>query len=61
MTAGQSDEVVTLQLQANMMLLALCPLQKSTEENPDDAEYINLLTCYGLQLGSTHLQKHIKQ
>ena len=44
MTAGQSDKVVTLQLQANMMLLASCLLRKRIEENPDDAESVLLLT-----------------
>ena len=60
MTAGQSDKAVTLQVQANMMLLASCLLRKSIEKNPDDAESINLLTCYGLQLGSTYPLKIIK-
>ena len=61
MTPAQSDEEVTRQLQANMILLSSCLLRRKIEENPGDADSINLLTCYGLQLGSTYPVKIIKQ
>ena len=59
MTQAQSDEV-TWQLQANMMLLTSRLLRTKVEENPGDADSINLLTCYGLQLGSMYPLKIIK-
>ena len=61
MTPAQSDEEVNRQLQANMILLSSCLLRRKIEENPGDADSINLLTCYGLQLGSTYPVKIIKQ
>ena len=59
-TAAQSEEEVTRQLQANMMLLTSHLLRTKAEENPANADSINVMTCYGLQLGSTYPLKIIK-
>ena len=42
---------VTLQLQANMLLLSTTLLVNKIKECPNKAEGINILTCYGLQIG----------
>ena len=45
------QENITLQLQANMLLLSSTLLMNNIKECPDKAEGINILRCYGLQIG----------
>ena len=59
-TQSQSEDEVTRQLQANMMLLTSRLLWRKLEEDPGNADSIKFLTCYGLQLGSTYPLKYIK-
>ena len=53
-TQSQSEDEVTRQLQANMMLLTSRLLRRKLEEDPGNADSIKFLTCYGLQLGSMY-------
>ena len=45
------QENITLQLQANMLLLSSVLLLNEVTEDPDKAGGINILSCYGLQIG----------
>ena len=45
------QESITLQLQANMLLLSSVLLLNEVTEDPDKAGGINILSCYGLQIG----------
>ena len=45
------QENITLQLQANMLLLSSTLLMNNIKECPNKAEGINMLRCYGLQIG----------
>ena len=45
------QENITLQLQANMLLLSSTLLMNKIKECPNKAEGINILRCYGLQIG----------
>ena len=45
------QESITLQLQANMLLLSSTLLLNKVKEDPDKAGGINILSCYGLQIG----------
>ena len=50
----QSDEEVSMQLQASMMLASSVLLRRGIIENPTAAASINVITCYGLQIGPTY-------
>ena len=49
--SGVDQEGITLQLQANMLLLSSTLLLNKVKEDPDKAGGINILSCYGLQIG----------
>ena len=59
--SGADDQKITLQLQANMLLLCSTLLLKMLEEcSAEEAADINILTCYGLQNGLNCLLKVLK-
>ena len=51
---------VTLQLQANMVLLCAKMLYESVSSEPENAEEISSLTCFGAQFGLTYPMKLLK-
>ena len=59
-TPVQCEWEVTLQLQANMLVLCSGLLRQKFKECPSDAEKINILCCYGLQLGLPYPLKVLK-
>ena len=59
-TPAQCEWEVTLQLQANMLVLCSGLLRQKFKECPSDAEKINNLCCYGLQLGLPYPLKVLK-
>ena len=60
LTHVQSDEDVAMQLQANMMLAASILLRKHLVGNPAAAASIQVITCYGMQMGPTYPLKILK-
>ena len=56
---AQHDNV-TLQLQANMMVLCSVLLKKILVESPGNAESLNIISCYGLQIGMSCPLKILK-
>ena len=56
---AQHDNV-TLQLQANMMVLCSVLLKKILVKSPGNAESLNILSCYGLQIGMSCPLKILK-
>ena len=58
--AIQCEWEVTLQLQANMLVLCSGLLRQKLKECPSDAEKIIILCCYGLQLGLPYPLKVLK-
>ena len=49
--AAQPAQAVTLQLQADMVLLSSNLLARNITSNPNDAESINVISCFGVQMG----------
>ena len=58
--AQKSPFDVTIQLQANMMLLCGRTLAKKMKKRPEDAESITCLTCYGVQVGLSYPVRLLK-
>lgn len=58
--AQQSQRDVTLQLQAYMVLLCAHKLEHIVRSTPQDAESLQVLTCYGMQVGLSYPLKLLK-
>ena len=60
MRAQQSPHDVTLQLQADMVLLCAHKLEQVVTSIPQDADSLQVLTCYGVQVGLSYPLKLLK-
>lgn len=56
----QSDKEVSMQLQAHMMLISSVMLRNKLTNKPTEADSINIVTCYGMQMGPTYPLRIIK-